>query len=166
MSHTLDSLSVGNKNYISSDVSDSIPSQDVIMFINIKILFQAEELNVPVLTFDRCFLLEKCCSSLAALSVLAELQGLQSQPAWCERGQPVGRACVSDLPQAERSALHLLQECQRQDIHVGDAGAVLHPEGRAPAAQRLLHSGTGLHEEVGGALFTLSKAGKLPALRV
>ncbi|XP_072784842.1 inositol polyphosphate 4-phosphatase type II isoform X7 [Taeniopygia guttata] len=51
------------------------------------------------------------------------------------------------LPEAERSALHLLQKCQRQDIHVGDTGAVLHPEGRAPTAQRLLHSGAGLHEE-------------------
>lgn len=68
----------------------------------------------------------------------------------------MGRACVSDLPEAERGALHLLQKCQRQDIHVGDAGAVLHPEGRAPAAQRLLHPGPGLHEEVGGLLCTLS----------
>lgn len=74
----------------------------------------------------------------------------------------MGPACVSDLPEAERSALHLLQKCQRQDIHVGDTGAVLHPEGRAPAAQRLLHSGAGLHEEVGAVLKGVLRARPRP----
>lgn len=70
-----------------------------------------------------------------------------------EKSNPLTSACVSDLPQAEWCPFHLLQKCQRPDIHVSDTGAVLHLEGWASASQRFLYSGTGLHEKVCGELF-------------
>lgn len=103
-----------------------------------------------LLPFNRDFILEKCihCLWLQNCGSFTTCLVCREHEVW--KGNPLTSARVSDLPQAERSSLHLLQKCQRPDVHVGDAGAVLHPEGRAPASQRLLYSGAGLYEKVCG----------------